>query len=140
MNERINQLEALLQEAHREPISEVAPVVQFDGIWLNLQTQQEGFKEDSRKRKRHQKQGKRMVVLVALGLWADGSGKRHILDGEGADKEDQTAWERLVQRLWERGVRLETGLQAIVRDGAERLEQALDSIYGQPLVDKRCIF
>ncbi len=81
MNERINQLEALLQEAHREPISEVAPVVQFDGIWLNLQTQQEGFKEDSRKRKRHQKQGKRMVVLVALGLWADGSGKRHILDG-----------------------------------------------------------
>ena len=87
MNERINQLEALLQEAHREPISEVAPVVQFDGIWLNLQTQQEGFKEDSRK-KRHQKQGKRMVVLVALGLWADGSGKRHILDWEVADREE----------------------------------------------------
>lgn len=140
INERINQLEALLQEAHREPISDVPAVVQFDGIWLSLQTQQEGFKEDSRKRKRPQKRGKRMVVLVALGLWTDGSGKRQILDWEVADKEDQTAWERLVQRLWERGVKLETGLQAIVRDGTEGLEQALDYIYGSALVQQRCIF
>jgi hypothetical protein len=140
INERINQLEALLQETHREPISDVPAVVQFDGIWLSLQTQQAGFKEDSRKRKRHQKGGKRMVVLVALGLWTDGSGKRHILDWEVADKEDKTAWERLVQRLWERGVKLETGLQAIVRDGTEGLEQALDYIYGSALVQQRCIF
>ncbi len=73
INERINQLEALLQKAHREPISDVPAVVQFDGIWLSLQTQQEGVKEDSRKRKRHHKRGKRIVVLVALGLWTDGS-------------------------------------------------------------------
>jgi hypothetical protein len=38
INERINQLEALLQETHREPISDVPAVVQFDGIWLSLQT------------------------------------------------------------------------------------------------------
>ena len=139
-NERINQLEAILQEAHREPNSEVPPVVQFDGIWLSLQTQHEGFKEDCRKRKRHQKQGKRMVVLVALGLWADESDKWRILDWEIADKEDQAAWERLVQRLWERGVKLETGLQAIVRDGTEGLEQALDYIYGSALIQQRCIF
>jgi putative transposase len=140
INERINQLEALLQAAHREPISDVLAVVQFDGIWLSLQTQQEGFKEDSRKRKRPQKQGKCMVVLVALGLWTDGSGKRHILDWEVADQEDETAWERLVQRLWERGVKLETGLEAIVRDGSEGLEQALDYVYGSALVQQRCIF
>ncbi len=140
INERINQLEALLQEAHREPISDVPAVVQFDGIWLSLQTQQACFKEDSRKRKRHQKGGKRMVVLVALGLWTDGNGKQHILDWEVADQEDKTAWERLVQRLWERGVKLETGLQAIVRDGTEGLEQALDYIYGSALVQQRCIF
>jgi Transposase, Mutator family len=136
----INQLEVRLAQVHREPISDVPAVVQFDGIWLSMQTQQVNIQEDSRKRKRHQKRGKRMVVLVALGLWTDGSGKRHILDWEVADQEDQAAWERLVQRLWERGVRLETGLQAIVRDGTEGLEQALDYIYGSALVQQRCIF
>jgi transposase-like protein len=45
-----------------------------------------------------------------------------------------------VQRLWERGVKLETGLQAIVRDGSEGLEQARDYVYGSALVHQRCIF
>jgi putative transposase len=140
LNERINQLEAKLAQVHHEPIQEVPAVVQFDGIWLSMQTQQDGIQEDSRKRKRHRKPGKRIVVLVALGLWADGSGKRRILDWEVADKEEQAAWERLVQRLWEWGVKLETGLQAIVRDGSEGLEQALDYVYGSALVQQRCIF
>jgi len=34
INERINQLEARLAQAHREPIKQVPAVVQFDGIWL----------------------------------------------------------------------------------------------------------
>jgi hypothetical protein len=37
-------------------------------------------------------------------------------------------------------VKLETGLQAIVRDDSEGLEQALDSVYGSTLVQQRCIF
>jgi putative transposase len=134
INERINQLEAQLAQVHRGPIKEVPAVVQFDGIWLSMQTEQEGVHEDSRKR------GKRIVVLVALGLWTDGSGKRQILDWEVADKEEQATCERLVQRLWERGVKVETGLQAIVRDGSEGLEQALDYVYGSALVQQRCIF
>jgi transposase-like protein len=81
-----------------------------------------------------------MVVLVALGLWTNGSLTRQILDWEVADQEDKTAWERLVHRLWERGVKLETGLQAIVRDGTEGLEQALDYVYGSGLLQQRCIF
>jgi len=140
INERINQLEARLAQVHREPIGEVPAVVQFDGIWLSMQTQQDGIHEDSRKRKRQRKSGKRIVVLVALGLWTDGSRQRHILDWEVADQEDKASWERLVQRLWARGVKLETGLQAIVRDGSEGLEQALDYVYGSALVQQRCIF
>ncbi len=136
INERINQLEAKLAQVHHEPITQVPAVVQFDGIWLSMQTQQDGIHEDSRKRKR----GKRIVVLVALGLWTDGSGNRQILDWEVADQEEQAAWERLVQRLWERGVKLETGLQAIVRDGSEGLEQALDYVYGSALLQQRCVF
>ena len=37
-------------------------------------------------------------------------------------------------------MKLESGLQAIVRDGSEGLEQALDYIYGSSLVQQRCIF
>ena len=140
INERINQLEARLAQVHREPIEDVPAVVQLDGIWLSMQTQQDGLYEDSRQRKRRRTSGKRIVVLVALGLWTDGSGKRHILDWEIADQEEQAAWERLVQRLWERGVKVETGLQAIVRDGTEGLEQALDYVYGSALVQQHCIF
>jgi putative transposase len=140
INERINQLETRLAHVHREPITDVPAVVQFDGIWLSMQTQQDGIREDSRQRKRHRTRGKRMVVLVALGLWTDGSGKRQILDWEIAEQEEQPAWERLVQRLWERGVKLETGLQAVVRDGSEGLEQALDYVYGSALIQQRCIF
>jgi transposase-like protein len=140
ITERINQLEAKLAQVHREPIGDVPAVVQLDGIWLSMQTQQEGITEESRKRQRQRKRGKRIVVLVALGLWTDGSGKRHILDWEVVDKEEQASWERLVQRLWERGVKVETGLQAIVRDGSEGLEQALDYVYGSSLVQQRCIF
>ncbi len=80
INERINQLEARLAQVHREPIEDVPAVVQLDGIWLSMQTQQDGLYEDSRQRKRRRTSGKRIVVLVALGLWTDGSGKRHILD------------------------------------------------------------
>src|SRR5258708_28589149 len=105
INERINQLEARLAQVHREPIEDVPAVVQLDGIWLSMQTQQDGLYEHSRQRKRRRTSGKRIVVLVALGLWTDGSGKRHILDWEIADQEEQAAWERLVQRLWERGVK-----------------------------------
>jgi Transposase, Mutator family len=140
INERINQLEAKLAQVHREPISEVPAGVGLDGIWLSMQTQHDRIHEESRKRKRHCKSGKRIVVLVALGLWTDGSRKRRILDWEVAEKEEQAAWERLIQRLWERGVKLETRLQAIVRDGSEGLEQALDYIYGSALVQQRCIF
>jgi transposase-like protein len=133
-------LEARLAQVHHEPIKEVPAVVQFDGIWLSMQTQQDGLSQDSRKRQRQRKRGKRIVVLAALGLWTDGSGQRHILDWELADQEEQAAWERLVQRLRERGVKLETGLQAIVRDGTEGLEQALAYVYGSVLVQQRCIF
>src|SRR5258708_27804672 len=91
INERINQLEARLAQVHHEPITEVPAVVQFDGILLSMQTQQHGIQQDSRKRKRHRKRGKRIVVLVALGLWTDGSGKRRILDWEIADQEEQAA-------------------------------------------------
>jgi transposase-like protein len=140
INERINQLEDRLAQVNHEPISEVPVVVQFDGIWP----------EPGKRSKRASTRiaaSARVTVRVANARGAGcpwpvdrGSGKRCILDWEVAEKEEQAAWERLVQGLWERGVKLETGLQAIVRDGSEGLEQALDYVYGSALLQQRCIF
>ncbi len=62
INERINQIEPLLQQARCEPIREVPAVVQLDGIWLTIQSQSQTIKVDRRKRARHQRRGKRVVV------------------------------------------------------------------------------
>jgi transposase-like protein len=104
------------------------------------QTPQDGIHEDRRQRKRHRTRGQRLVVRVALGLWTDGSGQRHILDASLADQQHQPAWERLVLRLWERGVKGESGLQALVRAGTAGVDQALDYVYGCARVHQRCRF
>ena len=140
INERINQIEPLLQQARSEPISDVPAVVQFDGIWLRLQTQTETVKVDKRQRKRKKRKGKKVVVLVALGLWTDGSGRREILDWQVADGESKAAWEPFVHRLWERGLRPETGLQAVIRDGCGELGEAIAWVYGTTVLEQRCIF
>ncbi len=140
INERIHQIEPLLGQAQSEPITEVPPVVQFDGIWLRVQSQTDTIKLDKRQRQRHQRTGKKVVLLVALGFWTDGSGKREILDWQVATSEGKAAWETLVNRLWERGVRPENGLQAVIRDGCGELGEALAFVYGSTVVEQRCIF
>jgi len=140
INERINQLEPLLRQARRETITDVPAIVQFDGIWLREQTQSELIKLDKRGRKRKTRKGKKVVLLVALGFWTDGSGKREIVDWQVADSESKAAWETLVNRLWERGLRPENGLQAVIRDGCGELGDALALVYGSSVVEQRCIF
>jgi putative transposase len=140
INERINQIEPLLEQGRRKPLTEVPPIVQFDGIWLRVQSQTDTIKLDTRQRQRHQRSGKKVVLLVALGFWTDGSGKREILDWQVASSEGKAAWETLVNRLWERGVRPEHGLQAVIRDGCGELGEALAFVYGSTVVEQRCIF
>jgi putative transposase len=138
INERINQIEPLLEQAHSEPVSQVPPGVQCDGIWLRVQTQTQTVKVDKRQRKRHERRGKKVVLLVALGLWSDG--KREVLDWEVADGEDKASWQRLLTRLRDRGVRPENGLQAVIRDGCGELGKALALVYGATIIEQRCIF
>src|SRR3989440_628886 len=140
INERINQIEPLVAQAHHEPITDVPTVVQLDGIWLTIQSQSDKEKPDRRKRRRKKRTGKRVVVLVALGFWNDGSGRREILDWEIAKSEEHTEWERLLNRLWERGVRPEQGLEMVVRDGSGGLGEALALVYGSTVLEQRCLF
>jgi transposase-like protein len=97
-------------------------------------------KTDRRRRRRKPRKGKRLVLLVALGRWTDGSGRREILDWELAEGATQPDWQRLLDRLWERGVRPEAGLQAIIRDGKGELGAAVAQVYGTRVIEQRCVF
>ncbi len=140
LNERINQIAPVLEQAHHTPIMQVPAVIQCDGIWVRLQVPTGTMQTDRRHRRRRQHKGKRLVLLVALGLWADGSGRREILDWELAEGETQPDWQRLLDRLWERGVRPEAGLQAVIRDGKGELGAAVAQVYGTRVIEQRCVF
>src|SRR5260221_13904781 len=140
INERINQIEPLLEQAHQEPITDVPTVVQFDGIWVTIQRQTETIKVDKRQRRRHQRSGKQVVILVALGFWNDGSGRREVLDWQIATSQEHTERETMLHRLWQWGLRPEKGLQMVVRDGSGGLGEALALVYGSQVIEQRCLF
>ena len=58
----------MLEQAHQTPITQVPAMIQFDGMWVRLQVPTGTIKTDCRGRRRRQHKGKRMVLLVALGL------------------------------------------------------------------------
>jgi len=139
VNERINQVELLVKKYHEQPVDHAPDVIQLDGIWLTLQEEKGAVRYDKRNRTRHEKKGKRVVVLVALGFWQQGE-KQEIVDWQIAKSEDHTQWEGFLTRLQQRGITAEKGLKAIIRDGGGGLFQALDLVYGSTVIDQRCIF
>jgi putative transposase len=138
INEIINQVEPLVHQMQEQHFPEAPTVLQCDGIWVTIQSQTQAIAPDKTQRKRHQRSGKKVVILVALGFWPDG--RREILDWEIASSEDHTQWELLLNRLWRREVTAEQGLQMIVRDGCGGLGEAVALVYGNSILDQRCIF
>ena len=92
----MNQVEPLVHHMHEQHFPAAPTVVQCDGIWVTIQNQKEAIQPDKKQRKRHQRSGKKVVILVALGFWPDG--RREILDWEIASSEDHTQWELLLNR------------------------------------------
>jgi hypothetical protein len=141
INERINQIEPLVHQFHSEPFEHVPQVIQLDGIWVTITTEGEVVLQDRRNRERHQRQGQKMVILVALGFWTEnGQEKREIVDWQIAESEKHEEWEVLLRRLVVRGAKASNGLQAIIRDGCGGLGRAVELVYAQSVIDQRCIF
>ncbi len=141
VNERINQLELLVHQFHNGPFKQIPEVIQLDGIWVTITEQGEVIVYDQRDRARHERVGKKKVILVAFGFWTEnGKEKREIVDWQIAESEKHEEWEVLLHRLVKRGATAENGLKAIIRDGCGGLGQAVELVYGQSVVDQRCIF
>lgn len=140
LNQRVVQAADLARAFHQGEFTRVPAVLMLDGIWLKVlvPTEEEYLDRQGRRRKRTKL--RKYPVLVAYGV-NPLSGERWILDWERGEEEDQASWQRLLERLWERGLRAEKGLRLIVHDGGAGLTKALEMVdFGPEVGDQRCIF
>jgi len=140
LNRRVLQAADLAVAFHQGRIERVPAVVMLDGIWLKVLLPTEDEYTDTRGRRRKRSKLRAYPVLVAYGV-DPVSGERWILDWERGEEEDQASWQRLLERLGERGIHAERGLRLFVHDGGAGLAKALELVdFGSDVADQRCIF
>lgn len=140
LNQRVLQAADLADAFHQGGFTRVPTVLMLDGIWLKVLIPTEEEYVDQKGRQRKRTELRKYPILVAYGV-DPVSGERWILDWERGEDEDQASWQRLLERLWERGLRAETGLRLIVHDGGAGLIKALEMVdFGPQVGDQRCIF
>lgn len=140
LNSRVNQTAKLAEAYHQGEFPRIPQVVMLDGIWLKvlLPTEQEYVDKRGRRRKRYKL--RKFPLLVAYGI-DPVSGERWVLDWERGESEDQASWQRLLERLLERGLNAEKGLRLFVHDGSAGLEKAFEFVwFGEGVERQRCIF
>ena len=140
LNRRVLQTAELAEAFHKGPFERVPQVVMLDGIWLKvLLPTDEGYVD---KKGRHRKRSKlcKFPLLVAYGIDPE-SGERWVLDWERGKEEDQASWQRLLERLHERGLTADKGLALFVHDGSAGLDKAFEMVwFGQGVERQRCVF
>jgi putative transposase len=114
------QLDTAVQQFHRGPLVDEYVYLFLDGIVLKV-------RDNARKVRRR-------MILVAYGVTR--AGLRRVLAYQFAQDESQSAWERFLQDLYQRGLQGKD-LQLIVSDGGKGLQAALSFIFPHVLV-QRC--
>ena len=140
LNQRVLQTAELAAAFHKGPFERVPSVVMLDGVWLKvlLPTEDEYVDKKGRKRRRYRRQS--FPLLVAYGL-DPLSGERWVLDWERGREEDSASWQKLLERLQERGLSADKGLELFVHDGSKGLESAFEMVwFGEGVERQRCIF
>jgi len=131
-----------VQQAVKQPVdvtlSSTPPVIMLDAIWVTRLMPTETVQPDRKGRKRLEKTGEKVCVLVALGLYPQ-SGRWGILGWEVADSESQANWERLLVPLEARGLYRERGVELFIHDGGSGLIAALELMYPH-VPHQRCLF
>jgi transposase-like protein len=140
LNRRVLQTSELASAFHKGPFERIPSVVMLDGIWLKVLLPTDEAYVDKRGRHRRRYKLRKFPLLVAYGLDPK-SGERWVLDWERGAAEDQASWQRLLERLLERGLHAERGLELFVHDGSAGLEKAFEMVYfGKGVERQRCIF
>lgn len=140
LNSRVNQTAKLAEAFHKGQFQRVPTVVMLDGIWLKVLIPTDEEYVDKRGRRRKRQKLRRFPLLVAYGL-DPLSGERWVLDWERGEDEDQASWQKLLERLLERGLSAERGLQLFVHDGSAGLDKAFGLVwFGEGVERQRCVF
>jgi transposase-like protein len=140
LNKRLKPLAQPLLNWPKQPLCKTPPVVLLDAIWVTLLIETEVIKKDKRGRRRVVKKRVKRPLLIALGVWPE-EGFYQVLDWElGAGPgEDKDSWLGLLNRLTERGLHPDFGLELFVTDGGGGLLAALQETFS--LVPRqRCVF
>lgn len=110
-------------------------ILLVDGVWVSIQYPSDETFEDQAGHLRKVRQAEDRVVLVAMGIWPDGT--RQILHYEIAHSESQLAWGSFFEQLQQRGLNL-AGIELVVSDGTNGLPSVLEHWVPQA-EHQRCI-
>jgi len=110
-------------EANRQAaIVRTPPVIVVDGVWVEIQYTQDGFKLDHAGHLRQCRQAEDRVILAAMAVWPDGT--HHLLHYLISVTEDTDGWTQLFEELIGRGLDPET-VKLVVSDGTTGLLDAM---------------
>ena len=140
LNGIVNEAASLSVAFRSGEIKKCPPVVMLDGIWLKVLEPTGERYVDKKGRQRERLKKTKFSILVAYGVDPD-TGRRWVLDWERGQEEDKESWQRLLERLEQRGIRAERGLLLFIHDGSTGLESAFEMVdFGQGVNRQRCIF
>lgn len=140
INGMVNEAASLAEGFRSGEIEKCPPVVMLDGIWLKVLEPTGEWYVDKKGRKKERLKKAKFPILVAYGVDPD-TGRRWVLDWERGREEDKESWQRLLERLEQRGIRAERGLRLFIHDGSAGLESAFEMVdFGQGVYRQRCIF
>jgi transposase-like protein len=140
LNRRVLQTAELAAAFHKGPFEQIPQVVMLDGIWLKVVLPTDEVYLDKKGRHRRRYRLRKFPLLVAYGLDPT-SGARWVLDWERGREEDQASWQRLLERLLERGLHADKGLAIFVHDGSAGLDKAFEMVwFGKGVERQRCVF
>ncbi|MDO8673753.1 MAG: transposase [Dehalococcoidia bacterium] len=140
INGRVLEVSRLVEAFHKGALERIPPVVLVDGLWVKVMEPTGERFVDGKGRNQPRVKRKKVGLLVAYGV-DPATGDWWVLDWERAEQEDEASWERLLERLRQRGLTAEKGLRLIVSDGSEGLAAALGLVdLGPGVRHQRCVF
>ena len=136
---RVKRVAALAALQMREKLTASPPVVMLDALWGSMMVETGERKKDKRGRLRRVKRGKKIPLLVALGV-DPVTGKTTLLAWRQGTAEGIEDWTALLTILYERGIHADRGLRLFIHDGCAALESALEVVDFGAVRRQRCIF
>lgn len=122
VNQVTLRVEKRMEAHHQAIIVRTPPIIIVDGVWVEIQYTQDGFKLDHAGHLRRCRQAEERVILAAMAVWPDGT--HHILHYTIGITEDADGWSQFFEELIARGLDPQA-IELVVSDGTKGLLDAM---------------